>query len=335
MKLSLTFTHSCQTTLQDISLEDIRSKAMEMPLIIDASVAELYPQFTKGKEASTYLLLLAGEGNKNYRQVHKVYRFLDSIGCSRNSEVMVIGGGTISDLAGFALSTYKRGLRICMVPSTLIGMVDAAIGGKTGYNRSGIKNQIGSFAPAESVMLCPELLNTLPHNEIRQGWAELLKMYLIDLSFPDLTFPLPSLPPQDLIFAAALAKLRYCRDDLWDRGMRRHLNLGHSFGHAIESYSKGRIAHGDAVFMGMHLALEHSYRFGLIKSEIRAKILALLKQYPLPEELWDYFHALKFNKLMPYLRLDKKNSELLRLILFDGFRSVKVCQVDQNGCYVP
>ena len=211
---------------------------------------------------------------------------------SRGALVLAIGGGITTDIAGFAASMYKRGIRYANIPTTLLAQVDAAIGGKTGVNLHGYKNMLGAFHMPEFTFLTASVLETLPEKELRCGLAEMLKTFLIGDADSysravSSGFSAKNLDGQDknglpsrknakiqdeLIFRAASIKADIVRRDPLEHGERAVLNLGHTFGHAIEHCSKGAIAHGEAVGMGIILAARLSEGLGLAQKGLAARL---------------------------------------------------------------
>lgn len=220
----------------------------------------------------------AAEAEKTMDTVTAICGRLLEEGADRNSLVLAIGGGITTDLAGFAASIYKRGVRFAYIPTTLLAQVDAAIGGKTGVNYDGLKNMLGVIRQPEFTYICPEVLETLPRREFLCGAAEMLKSFIIkdegnyakavalltDINNidPDAITPEEAFRMHqalgELIFEAAAVKAEIVGRDQFEAGERRNLNLGHTFAHAIEKLSGGSIAHGEAVAMGIiqasHLA---------------------------------------------------------------------------------
>ena len=213
----------------------------------------------------------ATEAEKTMDTVTAICGRLLEEGADRNSLVLAIGGGITTDLAGFAASIYKRGVRFAYIPTTLLAQVDAAIGGKTGVNYEGLKNMLGVIRQPEFTYICPEVLETLPRREFLCGAAEMLKSFIIkdegnyakavalltDINNidPDTITPEEAFQMHqalgELIFEAAAVKAEIVGLDQFEAGERRNLNLGHTFAHAIEKLSGGSIAHGEAVAMGI------------------------------------------------------------------------------------
>lgn len=188
---------------------------------------------------------------------------------SRGALVLAIGGGITTDIAGFAASMYKRGIRYANIPTTLLAQVDAAIGGKTGVNLRGYKNMLGAFHMPEFTYLTASVLETLPEKELRCGLAEMLKTFLIGDADAYVKCIAGGIT-NNLIFRAASIKADIVRRDPLEHGERAVLNLGHTFGHAIEHCSKGVIAHGEAVGMGIILAARLSEGLGLAQKGLAA-----------------------------------------------------------------
>ena len=190
---------------------------------------------------------------------------------SRGALVLAIGGGITTDIAGFAASMYKRGIRYANIPTTLLAQVDAAIGGKTGVNLHGYKNMLGAFHMPEFTFLTSSVLETLPEKELRCGLAEMLKTFLIG-DADSYKKCISGGITDDLIFRAASIKADIVRRDPLEHGQRAVLNLGHTFGHAIEHCSGGSIAHGEAVGMGIILAARLSEGLGLAQKGLAARL---------------------------------------------------------------
>lgn len=207
----------------------------------------------------------AGEGSKNPASLNYVWTRLQQAGAGRRTTLINLGGGMITDLGGFAASTYKRGIPFINVPTSLVGMADAAIGGKTGINLGHVKNQAGSFASPEAVIIWPGFLYTLSLEELFSGYAEMIKTALVsDKSLFDKIYNTDfSLTERNtfigkisrtLLREVAVIKKNICDTDFFDHGQRQCLNFGHSIGHAIEAmYLKRQepLSHGYAVACGM------------------------------------------------------------------------------------
>lgn len=207
-----------------------------------------------------YLAIPSGEENKNIQSVGLVWDFLSNNGADRKSLLINLGGGMLTDLGGFAASTFKRGLDFVNIPSTLLAQVDASIGGKTGFNFNGLKNEIGVFMEPNSVIINTNFLKTIDHENFLSGYAEMLKHGLIKsrghwdelLAFDMENIDYDAL--QEIIAHSVAIKEWHVLNDLTEQNIRKALNFGHTIGHAFESYAMktGRpILHGYAVVYGM------------------------------------------------------------------------------------
>ena len=231
---------------------------------------------------SNLLLLDVSEENKSMSTVLEICKWLMDNDAGRNALLLAIGGGITTDMAGFAASIYKRGIRFAYVPTTFLSQVDAAIGGKTGVNFENYKNILGVIRQPEFTYICPEVLGTLPYRDFLSGAAELLKTFIIDNAGNNYEKAVEVLSEihgsidrkqaislhlaeiEELAAAAARIKAGIVERDEFECGERRKLNLGHTFAHAIESVSMSRhtgISHGEAVAMGMIMAAKASERY--------------------------------------------------------------------------
>ena len=231
------------------------------------------------------LLLDVSEENKSMSTVLEICKWLMDNDAGRNALLLAIGGGITTDMAGFAASIYKRGIRFAYVPTTFLSQVDAAIGGKTGVNFENYKNILGVIRQPEFTYICPEVLGTLPYRDFLSGAAELLKTFIIDNAGNNYEKAVEVLSEihksidrkqaialhlaeiEELAAAAAKIKAGIVERDEFECGERRKLNLGHTFAHAIESVSmsghyaaESGVSHGEAVAMGMIMAAKASER---------------------------------------------------------------------------
>lgn len=201
----------------------------------------------------------AGDTNKNIESTNHVWTELSQHGATRHSMMVNIGGGMVTDLGGFAASTFKRGIEFINIPTTLLAMVDASVGGKTGFNLGGLKNEIGVFRDARTVIIDTEFLRTLDDENMRSGYAEMLKHSLLadekmwarhvtfDITEPDLKVL------QEMVRESVAVKERIVTEDPHEKGLRKALNLGHTAGHALETWCMRRqpVLHGYAVAWGL------------------------------------------------------------------------------------
>ena len=231
------------------------------------------------------------EEGKSMDTVLMIARSLLEAGASRRALVLAVGGGITTDLAGFAASIYKRGVRYANVPTTLLAQVDAAIGGKTGVNFDDYKNMLGVIVQPVFTLVCAEALRTLPRRDFLSGAAELLKSFIIDnqdhayeRSVRFLSDGGSDGERQDLVFAAAAVKAGIVSRDPFEAGERRKLNLGHTFAHAIEHEARQRredITHGEAVATGIILAARLADALGM-SAGLEARLTADFSAAGLP-----------------------------------------------------
>ena len=247
---------------------------------------------------------------------------------SRRALVLAIGGGITTDIAGFSASMYKRGIHYANIPTTLLAQVDAAIGGKTGVNLHGFKNMLGAFHMPEFTFLAPDALAGLPAKEVRCGLAEMLKTFLIGdadsyvaaislLSGTETGGWVSGL--KDFAVRAAEIKAEIVRRDPLEHGERAVLNLGHTFGHAIEHCSGGQIAHGEAVGMGIILAAKLSEGLGLAEKGLAARLKADFESAGLDVEC-----PFGINELAAAMKKDKKDG---KFVLLKGIGNPVVMEV--------
>ena len=237
-----------------------------------------------------------GEAYKTLDTVRGLYeRFLEA-GLDRSSTLVALGGGVIGDMAGFAAATYMRGLPLAQVPTTLLAMVDASIGGKVGVDLPRGKNLVGAFKQPALVVVDPSTLATLPDEEVRCGLAEVVKAGVI--GSPPLFVHLEDQGAEPLcrvIQEAIAVKVAVVEEDPFEGGGRAALNLGHTFGHALERLSGYRLRHGYAVSIGMGVAARVAPRMALSDPAVEARLRGLLERFGLPtaysgfapEEVWE------------------------------------------------
>jgi 3-dehydroquinate synthase len=292
-------------------------------VIIDEKVHSLYKDKLALPADMPMLTLPAGEKHKTMQTAADIYRFLSDNTVTRDTCVFVLGGGSITDVAAYAVSTFKRGCRLVLIPTTLLGMTDAALGGKTAVNTDFLKNSIGTFYPAEEIILLPDFQSTLSAEDLQNGLAEMLKLWFINPELSDLKPNKHNMITPEQILEYAKAKLAICSADPEDRGQRRLLNLGHTFGHMLESVSRYSLPHGAAVALGMAIALRLSSRMGSLDSETAARIEAILLEYGLPVHPDASLAKRLLEKADMLIRQDKKAiARGLPLVLFKGFRQV-------------
>ena len=307
-------------------------------LVSDDQVAPIYLQRVHDALQSAkpglrvgHWVLPAGEASKTLAQFAQAIDALADAGMRRDATLFALGGGVVGDLAGFAAAAWMRGIDCVQLPTSLLAMVDSSVGGKTAVDLPQGKNLVGAFHPPRAVIADTTVLRTLPARELRAGLAEVVKYGAIaDAPFLDWLEANADalLGNDDDALAEAIA--RSCRHkaaiverDPFEHGDRALLNLGHTFGHAIETeQGYGGLVHGEAVAVGMVLAARLSERLGLAPAADTERLRALLQRFGLPV---DVPAGLDPQALLAHMRLDKKaQADGLRFIVWDGIGRARV-----------
>ena len=262
---------------------------------------------------ATEIIIGAEDVHKNLETLAFVWQALSEQGAPRHSLLINLGGGMVTDLGGFAAATFKRGIAYINIPTTLLSMVDASVGGKTGINFNGLKNEIGVFAPASSVLLETEFLRSLDAHNFFSGYAEMLKHGLI--STPEHLAELLSFDTEQIDYAALKAmvgrsvqvKENIVEQDPKEHGIRKALNLGHTIGHAFESLALAEnrpVLHGYAVAWGIVCELYLSHiKTGFPKEKMRQTIQFIKENYG-----GFAFNCKQYDQLYELMKHDKKNT---------------------------
>ena len=290
----------------------------ELFLVYDDKLGPAAGEIIKALPVRGAIGLEASEQWKNLETVAALCRQLMEAGASRNALLLALGGGTITDIAGFAAAIYKRGIRCAFIPTTVLSMADAAIGGKNGVNLDGYKNMLGTIVQPQQVFICPEVLGTLPPREWKCGLAEVAKtLFLADApAYAAVVGEAPEMPSALLPFVlkAAAIKAGIVREDPFEKGARIKLNLGHSFAHAIEHAAAEEgddISHGEAVAIGIILAAKLSEAQGIASEGLAQRLEADFTRLGLPTAC-----PYGMQQLLPALRNDKKGQDgKLRCVL--------------------
>lgn len=221
-------------------------------LIVDENVYILHNYLFKNLNSNILLFAMtANENNKSLEQYQKIINYLLENNFTRNDEIIAIGGGIITDLSLYVSATYKRGINITLIPTTLLAMVDASVGGKCGINYQGFKNQLGTYYFPKQIIIDDIFLNTLPENEFNNGFSEIIKCAVIKNYSMFEQIENNTYDIKDLIDKCIDIKLEIIENDLRDNNKRKLLNFGHTYGHIVESHSCFQINHGHAVAIGM------------------------------------------------------------------------------------
>ena len=297
-------------------LELVQESSSQFLVISDQRVEEaVRPKFLSDH---TWLTVPSGEESKSFAQVGRLWSELVKHGLDRKSGLIAVGGGVVCDLAGFVASTYLRGIAFYALPTSLLAMVDASVGGKVGIDLPEGKNLVGQFYPGQVVACDPELLSTLPESEWSCGMAEVIKHGI--LSGPTLWEQILSFQPtarRDLVqldsvlTAAVQVKVDVVKEDPYEKtGLRATLNLGHSYGHAIEWCSHFAMGHGEAVGLGLLAGLRLSRELGILEEDFEEELVALLQAWSLPTTLGSQNDGqYSWEKISTALGRDKKNKD--------------------------
>lgn len=303
-------------------LTDTNTKEQCLPLV------EGVPAF----QGAPILVIEAGDTNKNVASLSQVWTRLSDEGASRNSLLVNLGGGMVTDLGGFAGATFKRGIRTINIPTTLMASVDAAVGGKTGINFHGLKNEIGSFYPPLCVFIDCEFLRTLDRDNILSGYAEMIKHGLISSMENYASVMLYDIDTMNysylnsLVGQSVAVKERIVAEDPKEQGIRKALNFGHTIGHAFESLSfrKERpILHGHAVAAGIVSELYLSHKLCGFPMEKLSQVVYYLKSY-YPAF---FFDCMDYDTLYELMTHDKKNEGgIINFTLLGNIGEVRINQ---------
>lgn len=293
-------------------------------VVSDSTIDRLYHSVLAQYDT---VLIGLGESVKTMQTVEMIYRRFIELGVDRSTFVLAVGGGIVTDVAGFAASTYMRGVKFGFVSTTLLGQVDASVGGKNGVNVDGYKNMAGTFTQPQFVICDPALLRTLPEREFRAGLAEIVKAGLIaDRELFGL-FESHSLEEfrrdrallGEAVMRAVKVKAHIVERDERESDERRKLNLGHTFAHAIEKCSRDFL-HGEAVAIGTVMIARLSERLGTVTAEEAARVRSVFERMGLPVAT-----GIELPRLIAALKHDKKKEA--RSVAFVLMRGIGDCEI--------
>ena len=251
-------------------------------------------------------VIKVGETNKSIVTIEQLWNIMFEQSITKNNHIYAVGGGVLTDLVGFAASTFKRGVNFSFIPTTLVCMIDAAHGGKNGVNTSFGKNQIGLINPPRAVICDPSFLDSLNEDEVKIGSMEIIKSgYIFDKSIYEEIFSKREITPsRELIKKTISVKKYFVEQDLNESGERMKLNFGHTLGHLIEVDSDYSISHGEAIAIGMKASLSLSSIYCDLDKQYSIELKGLLDFWEMESE---YQFRNEENKLLQYLLNDKKN----------------------------
>ncbi len=317
-------------------IEEI-TKNKHKVIVTDSNLYNLY--LDKMKQITPFVFQFpAGEESKNYETLHKIYDFLLNTKADRYTFLISIGGGVVGDLAGFAASTYMRGIPLIHVPTSLLAMVDASIGGKTAINYGNLKNIIGSFYQPQLVLCDISFLDSLPDREFNSAMAEVIKYGIIHdpTLFEYVEENKEKIIQKDkkilteMIKRSVKNKAIIVEEDEKEKGRRAILNFGHTLGHALESITEYKtFLHGEAVSIGEVFSAFLSMKMGLISEDELYRICNLLKFFGLPVEIQKEFDAERLLKIME--RDKKTKGGAFRFVLTKGIgKSIIASDLDTS-----
>ncbi len=312
---------------------DETTRRLCLPIIMDEGQRSKVEGWRSKVEGwrSKVITIPAGDTNKTLESVSHVWQELQRGGATRHSLIINLGGGMVTDLGGFAASTFKRGIHFINIPTTLLAMVDASVGGKTGINFGGLKNEIGVFRNADSVILDTTFLHTLDAENMLSGYAEMLKHGLIDSEehwAALMDCPIEAIETIDikaLLEKSVAVKQRIVLEDPTEQGIRKALNLGHTAGHAFESFAMRRkpVLHGYAVAWGLVVELYLSVtKAGFPTDRMRQTVSFIKEHYgKLPFTCKDYA------EMVELMHHDKKNTgQTINFTLLGGIGDIRINQ---------
>ncbi len=315
--------------------------------VVDDTVCNLHPVKSILESIDSDSIVVTIQAGETYKTIDTVLKIVSEAleaDMQRSSTFIGIGGGVVCDMTAFAASIFKRGAKLELIPTTLLAMVDASIGGKTGVDFSNYKNMIGSFYPASSIHMASEFVQSQSKKEYLSGLAEVVKtamlydteLFNIMKEKKDAILARDKDVVKDMIYRCAKAKACVVEQDLTEKNIRMQLNLGHTFGHALESIAGlGSITHGEAVAWGIARAIDLSEKMGLCSNDYKNDIFSVLESYG-----WctNAIHpCLTINKdevptaLLQAMKKDKKNSSSkVRVILQKDLCNTQIQEVEDD-----
>lgn len=312
-------------------------KGLKLALITDENIYRLYGEQLKNSLLKEnydlkIIVIKPGENSKSFKTLIEIYSNLSEF-LKRSELIVAFGGGVVGDLAGFAASTYMRGVKLIQIPTTLLSQIDSSVGGKTAINLPEGKNLVGSFYHPERVIIDPVLLKTLPEKCFYDGMGEVIKYACIkDVNlFNELMISKSYMHEniEELIYTCLNIKKELIEEDEKDYGLRMLLNFGHTVGHAIEKHLDYSISHGEAICIGMYHITKNSQKLGLTKTNTFERLTALLNLYNIKYNL-----TLSTKDIIKYIYLDKKNnSNFINLVLLKEIGNAFIQKISPEDLY--
>ncbi len=289
-------------------VSNVLPKARKAAVITDSNVGPVYLKRVSSSLEKTGIncachVIRAGEESKSMAVYEELLTFLAQEGITRSDVVIALGGGVVGDLAGFAAATWQRGISCIQIPTSLLAMVDSSVGGKTAIDLPAGKNLVGAFHQPSAVICDPDTLTTLPDDIFRDGCAEVIKYGVLEdrQLFDHLLENGTKFDRSYILSTCVSVKARYVSEDERESGVRRMLNLGHTFGHAIEAHSDFRLSHGKSVAIGLAVIARAAAAKGVCDAAASEAVTDCLVRFGLPDRCPD-----PAEELWPYVLADKK-----------------------------
>lgn len=280
-------------------IQDIKKRHTRSFYIVDKNCYQFNKEEMNFLNGENIFFVTSTEKNKSFKTYKKIINELLKKQYTKKDMLVGVGGGIVCDLTTFVAGTFKRCIEHTLIPTTLLAMIDASVGGKGGINLHSFKNQVGVIKQPDEIIICTDFLNTLPEAEYKSAYGEIIKYAFISKGIYSLIkegFKVDS----DFISKCIDLKLSFVTEDPNENGKRKILNLGHTIGHALEAMSRGKISHGLAVAFGIRYIIERKYKLGLFSKEQRDKY----------NEVFEFFDIgtmqIDNNKLKKYILKDKK-----------------------------
>ena len=318
-------------------IDDAKKKLSEIAgnnctFVIDKNVYELHKSVFADIDINLVYFVDAVESNKNIERCLDLIAFWQKIELKKNWRVLCFGGGITQDITTFSSNIYLRNIEWYFFPTTLLAMTDSCIGGKSGINLGEYKNQLGVFYPPKKIFICDKFLETLKRADYINGWGELLKFSLTETKefYDELSEEVQYIPCPNIIkyiHAGLMVKKNIIEIDEFEGDLRRILNFGHTFGHALESLSHNRIPHGTAVMWGIDVANYIAVRLGVLDRKIYNEVKALIKN----EFITDEIVVDDSEKIIKILSADKKvRQNTVYLVLLSQFSKLVIHPMELN-----
>ena len=310
-------------------IQNIKESCSRAFYIVDKNCYKFNKEKMNFIDGKNIFLVTSIEKNKTLATYKRIINELLKYNYTKKDMLVGVGGGIVCDLTTFVAGTFKRGIKHTLIPTTLLAMIDAAIGGKGGINYHAFKNQVGVIKQADEIIVCPEFLKTLPKCEYKSAYGEIIKYAFISKGiYSEIKegFKIDS----EFILKCIDLKQLYVLKDLNETGDRKILNLGHTIGHALETMSRGKISHGLAVAYGIQYIIERKYKLGIFSEEQRDRYNTIFEFFNIDKIQMDN------KKLYKYILKDKKMIDNQKLEFIDieepGDCRIKKISIEEFLC---